>query len=326
MKFLLILAGAFLLPAEPVHSLLPEPGLFKMSNGLLLHWNVNAKDRSRDSVEAFDMAGVRVLGLNIYKLLPSAETISIDDIAVRRNESIAMVAEIRENDNHIHAWLLQLGWDTRLARATQLEDATSIAWLDFDESANIWGLADYQGEKSRRYSVCNGVPCPPGPLILVFNPEGKIVKSILKQVDFPDGLREAPAIGQVTFGLTNDRVWFWQPATHHMIVMDREGGHIRKISIPHARTCNLGGLTLLTPGGDVVQDLHSPTPGVRGLYLSNARHSERINPPQNASLAGMDGSEFVFLRRDNATDDFLIIRIKSLAELQKLRQVAYPAP
>lgn len=73
MKLLLILFGAFLLPAESVHSLLPEAGRFKMSDGLLLHWNANATDPNRDAVEAFDRSGARVSGVNIYQLLPSAK-------------------------------------------------------------------------------------------------------------------------------------------------------------------------------------------------------------------------------------------------------------
>jgi hypothetical protein len=324
-KLLLILVGAFLLLAESVHSLLPEPGRFKMSDGLLLHWNNNANDRSRDAIEAFDRYGVRVFGIDIYKLLPSAKTISIDDIAVRRNQSIAIAAVVREKDDRPRAWLLQLGWDARLGRMTELDAAKEIGWLDFDKSGNIWGLTDHLGEQVRKDTIYNGIPCPLGPLILVFNPEGKIVKSLLRQVDFPDGLQEASTIGQVTFGLTNDKVWFWQPAKHRMIITDREGGSVRKISIPHARTWNLGGQTLLTPTGEVVQDLHSPTPSVRGIYLASTSRIERFSQPQNVSLVGMDGSEFVFLSPTNTTGDFLIIRVKALPELQNLAMLV-PSP
>ena len=134
-----------------------------------------------------------------------------------------------------------------------------MGWLDFDEAGNIWGLTDYLGEKVRKDTIFDGTPCPLGPLILVFKPEGKVVKSILKQADFPDSLREASDIGQVTFGLTGEKVWFWQPAKHRMIITDRNGNGIQKISIRHASTWNLGGPTLLTPDGGDYQDLHSPT-------------------------------------------------------------------
>jgi hypothetical protein len=322
-KLLLILTAALLLPAEPVHSLLPEPGPFKMSDGLVLHWNGNAKDRDRDAIEAFDRSGVRVFGINVYKLLPAAKTISISDVAVRRsNKSIAVAAVTREKDDQFpRAWLLQLGWDAELTRVTELDAAKEIGWLDFDESGNIWGLTDYLGEKVRKDTIYNGVPCPLGPLILAFNAEGKIVKSLLKQADFPDSLREGSAIGQVSFGLTNDKVWFWQPARHRMIVADREANNVQRISIPHARTWNLGGRALLTPTGEVVQDLNSPTPAVRGIYLAGSSRIERFSHPQNAYLAGMDGSEFVFLTQTNAAGDFLITRMKSLAELQNMAKL-----
>jgi hypothetical protein len=317
-KLLLLFLGAFLLSAESVHSLLPEPGGFRVSGGFLLHWNTNPKDRSRDAIEAFDRQGVRIFGIDIYRLLPGAQTISIYDVAVRRNESIAIAAVSREKNDQIRAWLLQLGWDGGLAHMTQLDAAKEIGWLDFDQAGNVWGLTDYLGEKVRKDTIYNGTPCPLDRLILVFNPEGKIVKSLLNQADFRDSLREAPDIGQVTFGLTNDKVWFWQPAKHRMIITDREGSSIQKISIPHAHTWNLGGLTLLTPIGEVIEDLHSPTPSIRGIYLVDHRRIEKLAQPQNASFVGMDGTEFVFLRQINKADDFLITRIKSLTQLQDL--------
>lgn len=322
MKLLLILISAFLLPAEPVHSLLPQPGTFKTSDGLVLHWNGNPIDRTREAIEAFDRNGVRVFGINVYKLLPSAKAISIYDVAVLRNESIAVAAVTRETDDRTRAWLLQLGWDAKLIRVTELDAAKEIGWLDFDESGNMWGLTDYLGERVRKDTIYNGVPCPLGPLILVFSPEGKIVKSLLKQADFPDSLREGSAIGQVSFGLTKDKVWFWQPAKHRMIVTDREASSVDRISIPHARTWNLGGRTLLTPNGEIVQDLHSPTPTVRGIYLAGGGgRVEKFGQPQNASLVGMDGSEFVFLTQINTAGDFLITRIKSLAELHSIAKL-----
>jgi hypothetical protein len=315
-KLLLLLLGASLLPAESVHSLLPEPGGFRVSSGLLLHWNSNPKDRARDAIEVFDRQGVRLFGIDIYRLLPSAQTVSIYDVAVRRNESIAIAAVSRGKGSQTRAWLLRLGWDGGLAHMTELDAANEIDWLDFDEAGNVWGLTDYEGEKVRKETIYNGTPCPLGPLILVFNPDGKIVKSLLKQADFPDGLHQAPDIGQVTFGLTNDRVWFWQPARHRMIITDREGSSIQKTSIRHAPAWNLGGLTLLTPTGDIIQDLHSPTSGVRGIYIVEHRRVEKLGPPQDASLIGIDGEELVFLRQINKTGDFLITRVNSLTELQ----------
>jgi hypothetical protein len=317
-KSLLILLGAFLLPAESVHSLLPEPGRFKISDGLLLHWNVNATDPNRDAIEAFDRYDARVFGVNIYQLLPSAKTVSIYDAAVRRGQSIAIAAVSRETDGRTLAWLLRLGWDGHLAYKTQLDAANEIGWLDFDEAGNIWGLTDYLGEKVRKDTIFDGTPCPLGPLILVFNPEGKIVKSLLKQADFADSLREESTIGQVSFGLSGDQVWFWQPAKHRMIITDREGSAIRKTSIRHAHTWNLGGLTLLMPTGEIVQDLLSPTPNVWGIYIVKNNRVERLRHLQNAFLVGMDGSEFVFVSKTNDMGDSLVTRVKSLTDLQDM--------
>jgi hypothetical protein len=66
-----------------------------------------------------------------------------------------------------------------------------------------------------------GAPNAVSPLILAFNSEDKVVKGLLKQADFPDAAREEPAIGDVSFGLSNDKVWFWQPARHRTIIAGR---------------------------------------------------------------------------------------------------------
>jgi len=314
------LFGAFLLPAEPVHSLLPGPGRFKMSDGYLLRWNANPTDPDRDAIEAFDRYGARVFGLNIYQLLPPASTVSIHDVAVRRGQSIAIAAVTREKDGGTFARLLRLTWDGHLTNMTQLDAANEIGWLDFDEAGNIWGLTNYLGERIRKDTIADGIPCPLGPLILVFNPEGRVIKSLLKQADFPDSLREGSNIGQVAFGLTGGNVWFWQPATHRMIVTDRNGGGIQKISIRHASSRNLGGPALLTRRGEVIQDLHSITPGVRGIYRVHHRRTKRFGQPQGAFLVGIDGAEFVFLRQTNSAD-FLMIRVKSLAEWKEMATV-----
>lgn len=320
MKLSLVLvvtiAGACLAPAESVHSSLREPARFKISDGLLLHWNVTP-DRNRDAIEAFDQNGVRLFGIDVYQLMPSAGKIGISDVAARRDGSIAIASVTAEKDR-IRPWLMQLDTNGRLRKLTELDSATEIGWLAFDRRGNVWALTDYLGERVRKDTIYNGTPCPLGPMILVFNSDGKIVGSLFKQIDFRPGMQQGPKIGDVSFGLTDDKVWFWQPAKHRMIIAGQNGGDVRKISIPHAPTYNLGGQTLLTPSGEVVQDLYSPTPGVGGIYLASGRRIEKISPPPNTFLAGMDGSEFVFVRFGNKIGDFSVIRVTSLkAELSK---------
>ena len=108
-----------------------------------------------------------------------------------------------------------------------------------------------------------------------------------------------------------------------MIITDREGSGIRKTSIRRARTWNSGGLTLLMPTGEIVQDLLSPTPGVWGIYMVKNNRIERFRHPQNAFLVGMDESEFVFVSKTNEIGDSLVTRVKSLAGLQDM---AAPIP
>jgi hypothetical protein len=47
-KLLLILTAALLLQAESIHSQLPEPGIFKTSDELALHGEINATEPLHD--------------------------------------------------------------------------------------------------------------------------------------------------------------------------------------------------------------------------------------------------------------------------------------
>ncbi|SPE43543.1 exported hypothetical protein [Candidatus Sulfopaludibacter sp. SbA3] len=284
------------------HSLLPAPRGLRLSDHLLVHWNP-------DAIEAFDRDGRRVLGINVPKLLPSAKKISIDDIAVRRDRLLAVAAVTREKDDRTQAWLLYVGWDGELVRAVELDASKEIGWLEFDEAGDLWALTDYLGRKVQKDTIEAGIPCPLGPLIQVYDAEGKVVKSLLKQADFPEGLQESPTKGQVTFGLTGDKVWFWQPFRHRMIITDRYGRRVQKISIPLAPTWNMGGSSLLLPSGEVLADVWSPTPSVRGMYLARAQSFKKWAQPDDARLIGMDGSELVFVSKSSTgPSDFLIAR------------------
>jgi hypothetical protein len=281
-------------------------------------------ERNREAIEAFDRDGTRLSGVDLYQFMPSAEKIEISDVAMRRDGSIAIAAVTVEKErgrNRVRPWLMQLNRDGQSPKMTELDAATEIGWLDFDTEGNVWALTDYLGEQVRKDTVYNGTPCPLGPMILVFNRDGKIVNSLLKQISFRPGMQEESRIGGVSFGVTDDKVWFWQPAKHQMIIADRNSGKFQKRSIPHGRTYNLGSRTVLTPSDEIVQVLQSPTPGVGGIYLASGRRIERISPPPNGLLVGMDGSEFVFVRNGNEPGDFVVVRKTSIAELRNAAEL-----
>jgi hypothetical protein len=311
-----------------VHSRLPEPGRFKTSNGFLVQWNGNAKDPASDAIEAFDPNGERVLGVNLFKLLPSARAVSIDDVAARRDQPLAVAAVISEKDGSVRPVLLYVGWDGELVRAVDLDPSREIGWLEFDEAGNLWALTDYLGRKVWADTNAAGINCPLGPLILVFNREGQIARSLLKQADFPDGFQEGQAIGgRVSFGVTKETIWFWQPVRHRMFVVDREGLSAKRISaslpvsrswfvrIAHIRNAAApieAGFSAFLPSGQLLANIISAEPDVpSGLYLSRRQRFQKsaVHSPGNTYLAGIDGSEFVFVSIPRpGSNDFQVIR------------------
>ncbi len=311
-----------------VRSRLPEPGRFKASNGILIQWNVNPKDPDRDAIEAFDVNGQRVLGVNVFKMLPSARAVSISDVAVRSDQSVAVAAVISGRDDSIRPALLYVGWDGKLVRAIDLDASREIGWLEFDDAGNLWALTDYLGKKAWADTNAAGIDCPLGPLIFVYDREGQVVRSLLKQVDFPDGLQEGHALGgRVSFGITPDKVWFWQPARHRMIVADWEGRNVKRIPTPlpvsrswlirasfhrRAEPQIQAGLSVLLPSGQVLVDIASAEPDVpSGTYILRGErlHKGSIDDARSRFLAGVDGSEFVFVSTPKlGSSDFQITR------------------
>jgi hypothetical protein len=334
-KILTILASSLLSAAAPmqaqdvtIHSRLPEPGRFKTSNGFLVQWNVNAKDPASDAIEVFDRTGVRVLGVNVFKLLPWAKAVSIDDVAARRGQPLAVAAVIREQDDRLQSMLLYVGWDGELVRSVDLDPSREIGWLEFDESGSLWALTDYLGRKVWADTNAAGINCPLGSLILVFNREGQIARSLLKQADFPDGFEEGRAIGgRISFGVTQQAIWFWQPAKRWMIVVDRKGGSVKRIlaSLPVSRIRLVGasrirravpaieaGVSAFLPSGKVLANIVSAEPDVpSGVYQSRGQRFQKtgFDSPRNTYLAGIDGSEFIFVSIPKAgSNDFQVIR------------------
>ena len=334
-----ILGSALLLSAVPsqaqqvtVHSRLPEPGRFKMSGGFLVQWDVNAKDPASDAIEAFDPNGERVFGVNLFKLLPSAKTISIEDVAARRGQPLAVAAAIREKDDRVRAVLLYVRWDGALVRSIDLDASREIGWLEFDEAGNVWALTGYLGRKVWADTNAAGIDCPLGPLILAFTRDGQIARSLLKQSDFPDGFQESQAIGgSVSFGVTQETIWFWQPVRHRMIVVDRASSSVKRISTPlpvsrswlvrasHSRSARPlavpqieVGFSAFLPSGEVLANIMAAEPDVpSGLYLSRGQRFQKsaVNSPRNTYLAGIDGSEFVFVSIPTpGSNDFQVIR------------------
>ena len=75
---------------------------------------------------------------------------------------------------------------------------------------------------------------------------------------------------------------------------------------------------MLTPTGEVIQDRHSPNSSVRGIYIATRQGVEKFVQPENTFLVGIDGAQFVFLRQTSKSGDLLIMRTKSLTELQRV--------
>jgi hypothetical protein len=315
-SLLLILAAPVLLragSAEPeavsLRLGLAEPGWFKISHGYVVAFNRAQKIPSRDSIEVFDREGRRVARVDVLGQLPGAAEVTLDDVSVRETRPIVAGVTIRKADGGLEDMLLYFTWEGLLDRSVSIPPEQEINNIELDENGNVWTLTDYSGRPDDDTT---------GPLIFVYDHTGHLMKALLRRTDYPAGFKEGPLTGGlVGFGLTQDGLWFWQPARRRMTVVNRDG-HVlsqKSVTLPRSQVHKSqshppeADLVALLPSGQVAAGIVSPWPDVpTGAYLSRGKHFVRSSS-QKLRLIGIDGLDFVFLKQhEPGSIQFEIVR------------------
>jgi hypothetical protein len=284
-------------PSAVLHSDLHEKGWFKVCHGYIVQFDRSQKVSDYEAIETFDPEGRRILGVDVLKQLKGAAQADIDDIALLPGKSLVAAAIVRKGDGSIHPMLLYFDWSGSLVRGVDLPPGQEINNLELDKEGNLWALADYSGRKEDETN---------GSLVYVYDREGRLTKSLLRRSDYPAGFREGPQSGGVVgFGLTDDGFWFWQPVSHTITMVSREGKVLKRMPVPipkfHVdKTGPHPADTVfidLLPSGQIVAELDGNSPDVPpGARLFEAKHLVRTYPPE-LRLIGVDGPDMVFLNR-----------------------------
>jgi hypothetical protein len=276
---------------------------FKVSNDVLVVFQRNWADKTKENVELFDRAGERVASLSPLTSVQDAEAMSIWDVAVGRTGPVAMAAVFQDSEGRHAACLLLYDTTGRLLHALNLAPERMIRRLDVDEEGNTWALGETSGVEDPALT----------PAVFEYDREGKLVGQYVHVVELPPIVadNEERGSGPDALGLTRDGVWLWVPERRALVTFHRDGTHveIRNIGAPawtlpagavdHIEVV-FGGFCALSGGAYVAQaTLLAPSSAYSDIYVwreAGGRWKPLLRAGQGGVLVGADADLMVLGR------------------------------
>jgi len=118
--------------------------------------------------------------------------------------------------------LLIYGASGELRDAIRLAPERAIARLAFDDDETIWALGHHSGD----------VDPSAVPMIYRYDQRGNLLGQFVARTEFAADAEftqeGAAAGGAIGFGVTDESVWFWLPASRHLGVLRKDGSHFAK--------------------------------------------------------------------------------------------------
>jgi hypothetical protein len=197
-----------------------QKGWMKSENGLIISWQVGSKDSTAEQVRIFDRQGHPITSLNVLRLVPDAQRVSIYDVSARQGRAIAVSAVYtnKEGNRRVRpaAALLLFDLNGRLLSFFSLAPSREILRLAVDEDSNVWTLAAHADDKDPATM----------PMVVEYTVDGGIAKELLTRNAFPFDaaeIRESAAIGRSSMGYEGGSLWFWLPGSTDLVTIHPEG-------------------------------------------------------------------------------------------------------
>ena len=201
----------------------------KSENGLILSWQPGSTDAKAKQAEVFDEDGHSIASLNILRLVPEAERVSIWDVSARPGHMIAVAAVYRKADHHLRPvpTLLLFDFSGRLLSAFALEPSREILRLAVDDKSHVWTITSSSDNKDPSTV----------PMVVEYTPAGLISRELLTRDKFPFHAREMQdtlANGPAFMGYDSGGLWFWLPGSTELVTISAADGRsaIVKTQLP----------------------------------------------------------------------------------------------
>ncbi len=204
-------------PSQRIGSIEPALPLMwvKAENGLILAWEKsNSRDSRINGITIFDKQGRRLVSLDVLRLVPDAESVSIWDVSARLNELIAVSATYIKPQEQAPV-LLYFNPDGSLISAYALAPSREIGWLAIDDHTNVWTLTIGSNENSNAH------------LVVEYDKAGNVVRELLDRRLFPphqDRIQQNSEVGAVAAGYDSGTFWFWLPSSTDLVTIRTRDG------------------------------------------------------------------------------------------------------
>jgi len=152
---------------------------------------------------------------------PTFSGVSIYDVSALKPGFIEVAAVYARTTGSPLALLWFFDWSGALTRKVVLDKLPQIESLEIDDAGHVWALNDL-GDR--------GAKC----LFTEFDPDGSVVRKLVKTRRRWSTDESASKGGQVSFGLTAGRVWTWLPSTRTLVSVNESKGKsmIRRTGLP----------------------------------------------------------------------------------------------
>lgn len=253
------------LSAQHVATLPAEPGLVKIDDGQICWWRTTSVDPSTPEVRIFNSAGGPIAALSILPLVPEAKSVSVYDVAVRRDRLIAVAAVYsKEDGSQPAAAMIYFDGKGKPLSFFVLHPSRGALKLVIDEKLNVWTLTTWRG----------GINPSQAPMVVEYDASGRAVRELLTTDLFPvhaEAIEESPATGSASLGYQAGTLWFWLPGSTDLVTIQVDTGSITRASTglpsPDSATTPLG-VHRLGSGGLLAEMLEKAGNGrpVKKLY------------------------------------------------------------
>lgn len=211
------------LDAQHVATLPTEPGLVKIDDGRICWWRTPSVDPSTPDVRIFTSAGDPVTAIAVLSLVPDAKSVSVYDVAVRRDRIAVAAVYSKQDGSQPAAAMIFFDEKGKPLSFFTLHPSRGVLKLALDEKLNVWTLTNESG----------GISPSEAPMIVEYDASGRVVRELLTRELFPvhaEAVEESPTTGSASLGYQTGTLWFWLPGSTDLVTIQVDTGRITRAS------------------------------------------------------------------------------------------------
>jgi hypothetical protein len=205
-------------PLDRAHFMVSAVGLARAENGFALFYRVFSNDRTEPQIQVFEHHGAPVLSISPLVAVPEAVDCTVWGVSAGSSGLVAVTAVFRDGSGlppdgavlvynrkgELHAAL----------RYTKIQ----IMGVEVDNQDHIWALNGGANADGNPKTF---------PVLVEYDQNGNTLRTVFTFSQFPEdavSVDEGPRNGgAVSFGITENKIWFWFPQSRRFGIANIDG-------------------------------------------------------------------------------------------------------